>query len=357
MFWALSMAHNPVSPTRGIDLLATAVEKSGPGIRPRCALSRPKNSLYPLAFRWMEHSLTKTAPSPLLPILVCSAGIFLLCTMDAAVKSLIVFMGVYNVLLWRSIFATAAAGTVWSAASRRRPGAGALRLHALRGFIVSVVVLLFFSGLARLPLAEAIALSFIAPLIALYLAAILLGEKIGRPVIWASIAGLIGVIIIMLGKFSHSGYSADVVIGVAAILVSAVLYAYSLVLARQQALVAKPLEIAFFQNLVVGLVLGLAAPWFAILPAADQWLPLMGVTALALGGHFMMNWAYARAEAQYLIPTEYTAFVWAIILGWVFFGESVGWTTMVGAALIIGSCLMASRAKPALVEPIEVAAV
>ena len=351
------MAHRarcPLARNRLCD--GRTVQKSGPGNSSRCALSRRRNSLYRLAFSW-EQSLTKTATSPLLPILVCSTGILLLCGMDAAVKSLIVVIGVYNVLLWRSIFATAAAGVVWTAAGRRRPGARALRLHALRGVIVSLVVLLFFTGLARLPLAEAIALSFIAPLIALFLAALLLGEKIGRPVIWASIGGLVGVVIIMLGKFSHGGYSSDVVLGIAAILASAVLYAYSLVLARQQALVAKPLEIAFFQNLVVGLVLALAAPWFAILPAPDQWLPLLGVTALALAGHFMMNWAYARAEAQYLIPTEYTAFVWAVILGWVFFGETVGWSTVVGAALIIASCLLASRSKPALAEPIAVATV
>jgi S-adenosylmethionine uptake transporter len=70
-----------------------------------------------------------------------------------------------------------------------------------------------------------------------------------------------------------------------------------------------------------------------------------------------MSWAYARAEAQYLIPTEYSAFVWAIILGWVFFHEQLTWTTFAGAALIIAGCLIASRARPKLAEPIEAAAV
>ena len=109
--------------------------------------------------------------------------------------------------------------------------------------------------------------------------------------------------------------------------------------------------------MVVMIVLAPAAPWLAMLLPADQWLPLAGVTALALSGHFMMNWAYARAEAQYLIPTEYSAFVWAILLGWVFFGEAVGWSTVAGAGLIIGGCLLAARSKPRLAEPIEVAGV
>ena len=142
-----------------------------------------------------------------------------------------------------------------------------------------------------------------------------------------------------------------------AIIFSAVLYAYNLILARRQAQLAKPLEIAFFQNFVVAIVLGLASPWLASMVPADQWLPLVGVTALALSGHFLMSWSYARAEAQYLIPTEYSAFIWAIILGWVFFDEAVGWSTLAGALLIIAGCLLAARSKPTLAEPIEVAGV
>jgi S-adenosylmethionine uptake transporter len=66
-----------------------------------------------------------------------------------------------------------------------------------------------------------------------------------------------------------------------------------------------------------------------------------------------MSWAYRRAEAQYLIPTEYTAFVWAAALGWFFFGENVTWTTFAGAALIVAGCLVAARTNPKLAEPIE----
>jgi len=299
----------------------------------------------------------KPATSPVLAILVCTLGIFLLSAMDAAVKGLVVIIGAYNTLLWRSVFATASAGTVWAMTRPRRPSRAALRLHVLRGVVVSFVALLFFTGLGYLPLAEAIALSFIAPLAALFLAALLLGERIGRMAIAASFVGLAGVLVIMLGKFSRVGYAPDAFFGMAAIIVSAVLYAYNLILARRQAQLAKPLEIVFFQNAVVGVTLGLAAPWFAVSLPQAMWLPLAGVTVLALAGHALMSWAYARAEAQYLIPTEYSAFVWAIILGFVFFQESVTGSTLAGAALIILGCLIASRAKPKLAEPTEVAAV
>jgi S-adenosylmethionine uptake transporter len=269
----------------------------------------------------------------------------------------VLVIGAYNTLLWRSVFATVTAGAAWTALSSRRPSGGALRLHVQRGVIVTFVALTFFWGLGRLPLAEAIALSFVAPLVALFLAALLLGERIGRTAIWASLIGMIGVLIIMLGKFGKTGYAPDAVLGAVAVLASAVLYAYNLILARRQAQVAKPLEIVFFQNLVVGVTLGFAAPWLGTALPREQWLPLVGVTALALVGHATMSWAYARAEAQYLIPTEYSAFIWAILLGWVFFHEPVSWTTLAGAGLIIAGCLIASRGKPKFAEPIEAAAV
>ena len=57
----------------------------------------------------------KTAASPLLAILVCTLGIFLLSAMDAAVKGLVLVIGAYNTLLWRSVFATATSGHAWAA--------------------------------------------------------------------------------------------------------------------------------------------------------------------------------------------------------------------------------------------------
>ena len=143
--------------------------------------------------------------------------------------------------------------------------------------------------------------------------------------------------------------------GTVAVLLSTVFYAYNLILSGQQALVAKPGEIMLFQNLCITIILGVAAPWLAVALPSGLWLPLAGVTALSLAGQFLMSWSYARAEAQYLIPTEYSAFIWAIGLGWLFFDEAVTWTTLAGAGLIVASCLIASRSNPKLAEPIEAA--
>lgn len=268
-------------------------------------------------------------------------------------KTLVIAVGVYNTVLWRSLLAVVVSGSAWFSGGGARPTSSVVRLHALRSVVIGMVLLTFFWGLARLPLAEAIGLSFVAPLLALVLAAVLLGERIRRQAIWASLAGLAGVVLITYGQFGGAAYSTEVLLGTVSILLSTLFYAYNLILSRQQALLAKPLEIMFYQNLFLSLLFLLPAPWIASLLPQSLWLPLAGVTALSMSGQFLMSWAYARAEAQYLIPTEYSAFVWAVLIGWLYFDESVGWLTVLGACLIIAGCLVAARSEPKLAEPIE----
>ena len=292
----------------------------------------------------------KSAASATIPVLVCTLAIFLLSAMDAGMKSLVIAVGVYNVVLWRSLLAALAAAAGWAAHSPVMPGRRALRLHALRAVIVGIVLITFFWGLARLPLAEAIGLSFIAPLFALFLAALMLGERIRAQAIWAGVLGFAGVAVIVAGQFGAGSYSRETLVGTLSVLVSTLFYALNLILTRKQAQIARPIEIMFFQNLALLLLMGLAAPWLASLLPRQYWLPLAGVTVLSLTGQYLMSWSYARAEAQYLINTEYTAFIWAILLGWFFFGEAVSWQTLAGAGLIIISCWIAAKASMPTVE-------
>ena len=292
----------------------------------------------------------RSAASATIPVLVCTLAIFLLSAMDAGMKSLVLAAGVYNIVLWRSVLATLASAAGWAAQRPALPGVRALRLHVLRAVIVGIVLITFFWGLARLPLAEAIGLSFIAPLFALFLAALLLGERIRAQAVWAAALGFAGVAVIVAGQFGAARYSDETLLGTLSILVSTVFYGFNLILTRKQAQIAKPIEIMFFQNLALLVIMSLAAPWLASLLPRQYWLPLVGVTALSLTGQYLMSWSYARAEAQYLISTEYTAFVWAIALGWWFFGEQVSWETLAGAGLIIGSCWIAARAS---LRPVE----
>ena len=274
--------------------------------------------------------------------LVACLGIASFSAMDGAMKALALSLGTYNAMLWRTLVALGLAGLLFAWKGSGWPQAAVLKLHVWRGAVTSVMAFLFFWGLTVVPLAEAIALSFIAPLIALYLARILLHETIGPSAVIASLIGFTGAMIIVAGKLEGE-YEPEVLPGIAAILVSAVLYAYNLILQRQQALAAKPFEIAFFQNGTVVLIYLLLAPFLAVPPPTSEY-PLLVMTAtLGLLSLLLMSWAYARAETRILIPVEYSAFIWAAIIGWFWFGEVVTGTTLVGTVLIVFGCLRAAR--------------
>ena len=279
-----------------------------------------------------------------MPFIAATAGIALFSVMDALMKSASIAVGAYNAMLWRSLLGVIIMAPLWKLRGGIWPGSPALRLHALRGGISAGMATTFFWALVRMPMAEGIALSFIAPLIALFLAAVLLGEMVESGAIWASLLGLAGVGVIAAAQLGERGFSDEAAWGIAAMMVSAVLYAFNLVLQRKQAQIAAPEEVALFQTVFVGLFLALAAPWLAFVPEARAMLDIGGGALLAMLSLMLLSWGYGRAEAQALLPIEYTAFIWAALMGWWMFDEAVTGATVIGTALIVAACWIAARA-------------
>jgi S-adenosylmethionine uptake transporter len=279
-----------------------------------------------------------------IPFGVALLGISVFSTMDAVMKGLALSIGAYNALLWRTAAGALLGGAVFLLRRMRWPGRAALRMHLIRGSMSSVMAVLFFWGLARVPMAQAIALAFIAPLVALYLAALWLGEKIRRRAVVASLLGLAGVAVILFGQ-SRAELGPEALKGSAAILASAGLYAANIVLMRAQARVAGPVEVAFFMSAIMSVCFLLAAPVFAVLPPPGAWPGILAAALLAFASLMLLAWAYARAEAQHLAPTEYSGFVWAAFYGWIVFSEPVRPFTLAGAAMIVFACLIAARTR------------
>lgn len=282
--------------------------------------------------------------SPIIPLLVATSAIGSFVGMDALMKELSTELSAYNAMLWRLPVTLPLAFALLIRKRRTKPSRQALRLHIGRGVLVTCMGFLFFWGLVLVPLAESIALSFIAPLIALFLAAVLLKEHVDLITVIASGIGFVGVIVVIGGQLGGH-YGESVVIGISAILLSALMYAYNLVLQRQQALLAAPAEIAFYQNLTVAACLLLVAPIWADLPPTHAIPKLAIAAALSVLSMMMMSWAYARAETKVLLPVEYTAFVWAVLFGWLLFGETLTLITLLGTALIVSGCLLTARRK------------
>src|SRR5690606_13117418 len=111
----------------------------------------------------------------------------------------------------------------------------------------------------------------------------------------------------------------------------------------KQALLADPTEVALSQNFFMALALAVAAPWLLVWPETGALTEIWLSAALATIALLLLSWAYARAEAQTLVPIEYTAFLWAALLGWMRFGEEVNLAILPGAALIVIGCLMVAR--------------
>jgi S-adenosylmethionine uptake transporter len=283
------------------------------------------------------------ARSIALPFAAACLGIASYTAMDAVMKGLSLSIGAYNATLWRTIAGSLIGGSLFFGRRLPLPARSTLKLHFLRGGIVAVMAVLWFWGITLVPLAEAIALSFIAPLIALYLASLILGETIRPQAIVGSVLGLSGVSV-MLATRASGHYGAEALTGAGAILCSAVLYAFNLVLMRKQALVASPVEVGFFQNLTTGAFLMLAAPFFARLPEIEHAPPIVLSALLALLSLLVLSWAYARAEAQSLLVVEYTGFGWGALFGWLVFGEAIRAAVVAGTALIILGCYIAVRA-------------
>jgi S-adenosylmethionine uptake transporter len=133
-----------------------------------------------------------------------------------------------------------------------------------------------------------------------------------------------------------------VVMGIAAVVLSAVLYAWNLILQRRQSQVAGPLEVASFMNTTVALTLVPFAPLLAVWPSDGLTLATVaGSAVLAVAAGMCLSWAYARAETQVLAPLEYSAFAWAALMGWLFFAEALTVPTMVGTVLVVLACWIA----------------
>ena len=299
----------------------------------------------------MNRAAHNPVQHPVRGFLAALAAVAVLSVMDAVMKHLVLALGLFTVSIWRSATNLLFSSALYLPRRQQWPSRKTLTIHVIRGVDVTIMAALFFWGIARVPLAQALALTFIAPLIAMLLAPLFLKERLNARLIGGAIAAFAGVLVIVLGQ-ARAEVRPDVLLGIAAIIGSAICYSGNILMMRWQALAAGPLEINFFQAIVV------LALWLAAVPlmGRPQWPGgevgwIIVASVLSTTGGMLFAWAYARGEASYLAVTEYSGFIWASICGWVAFGERVSIYTLAGALLIVGGCLFGARGK--ITEPPE----
>lgn len=276
------------------------------------------------------------------PALRAAAGIAVLSLMDAFIKELSASYPTFQVAFLRFACGTLVVTGVVAVLRPGWPSRETVKANTLRSVIAIVTAVTFFYALGQLPLAETLVLSFLSPMFIALFGLLMLKERVDSRIIAAIGIGFAGTLVVVLGQTEEASATRSW-LGVGAALLSAITYALSLVLLRQRAQRDKFLHIVYFQNIGPALLVlpfGLWV-WQPLEPMHLAWFLIMGV--LGVIGHVLMATAYAKAEAARLAPLEYTALIWAVLLGYGVFGEIPTWATLGGGLLIVGSALLTSR--------------
>jgi S-adenosylmethionine uptake transporter len=275
------------------------------------------------------------------PLLVASGGVALLCAMDAVMKHVVGSTHPLTATFGRSLLSLVVAVPLWFAVGRPALTRNVLGAHAVRGTVMAFSAGSFFWALTVLPLAEAVTLSFIAPLIIPFIAWGLLRERPRLTSLAAGVIGFAGVLVTTQGA-PASADTPERTLGIVMMLVAAVAWATSLVLLRGRASRDGPAIVVLMGGLVPAILLAPVAAAIGDVPSASDLRWLLLAALLTVAGVWMLTRAYARAEAQVLAPLEFTALGWAALLGWLFFDELPRLEVWAGAAIIIAACLFAA---------------
>ncbi|MFI5445567.1 DMT family transporter [Polaromonas sp. UC242_47] len=264
-------------------------------------------------------------------ILLHIAGLWLLSTLDASGKWLVMAGVPVLMLSWVRYSVHTALMTAVVLPSR---GLAIFKTQSLarqmvRGVLMIATTVLFFSVLARLPLAEATAMNFLAPLFLMAMAPWLLHEphRLHR---WLGVlAGFAGMLIVV-----RPGAQLDPV-GVVLGLLTALTFALFQIATRRVAH-DDPLTTNYYGGLFGTVALTLALPWFWEMPQLSpwQWALLLSTGLTGFLGHWLQIAAFRKSPASLLAPFSYLQIVAAATLGWLVFGQLPGQISSLGIALI-----------------------
>ncbi len=280
----------------------------------------------------MRSLATLNARETPLAIATICAGVAFLVANDAIAKLLTDRYAPIQIVFLRNLIAvpiiTVIILTVFGSVSLRT---GHLRLHALRGALMVTGAWLYFTALIHMPLAEATALVFSAPIFITALSVPLLGEHVGWRRWGAVLLGFIGVLVIVRPGSAAFQLAALLPVG------TALCYALFMITARWINRAERLWTMMLFAMLFPMIY---AAPF-----AIAGWAPVEAsdivlFVALAVFGSLglaLIGQAFRMAPAAIVAPFDYTALIWATGLGWLIWGDVPMVWTILGAAIIVAS--------------------
>jgi drug/metabolite transporter (DMT)-like permease len=208
-------------------------------------------------------------------------------------------------------------------------------LQFLSSVMMMLSTLFFFSAVKFMGVAEAIAVSFVAPLAVVFLAWPLLGEKITTLRVVAVVVGFAGVLVVIRPGSSVFQWASVLLLG------SALCYAGYQIIIRRLAGLDHPATSIFYSVLLGSIVLSAAMPFVWMWPKSlVDWLLLLSLGALGGVGHYCVARALTYASANLIAPLNYTQMIGSVIVGYLMFAEVPDAYTWLGTVLIIGAGLL-----------------
>ncbi|MBM3559201.1 MAG: DMT family transporter [Alphaproteobacteria bacterium] len=205
-----------------------------------------------------------------------------------------------------------------------------LKVQVLRGALVVSSAACMFTGIGLMPLATAVSITFISPLIVVALSMAVLGERVTWDRWIAVTCGFVGILVIIRPDFG-GGWAVLLPI------CSAVLYAIYQIITRRIAMIENPYASTVYPALCGAIALSVVQPFEWVTPQPVHWLLFVVCGVLGAAGHFFVVQAYARAHANVVAPFIYTEILGAMVWGYVVFHELPDAWTFIGAAIVAAS--------------------
>jgi drug/metabolite transporter (DMT)-like permease len=194
---------------------------------------------------------------------------------------------------------------------------------------------LFFGAVKFVPVADAVSITFVAPLVVVFLAWPILGERITLPRLVAVILGFLGVLVIIRPGSSVFQWASIMILG------SAVCYSIYQIYMRRVAGVDHPGTSVFYGALVGTIIMSVAVPFVWKTPATWQDITMMSsLGVIGALGHFFLAKALTCAPANFIVPFNYTQMIGSVIVGYWMFAEVPDAYTWAGTTLIVGAGLL-----------------
>ena len=215
-----------------------------------------------------------------------------------------------------------------------------LWLHAIRGVLLVGATLLFFSGLVYLPLADAISIFFVEPLMVTILSAVFLKETFGWRRLIAIVIGFVGALIIIRPTFSDVGWPAVYPVFAAGC------FSFYILLTRKLVAKEDPVRLQFFSGVfgllfISALLVSASGQDIGMLsvaaPTLSQWGLLCALGLIATIGHLLVVHAFRHAPVSVLAPFQYIEIIGSTVLGLLIFGDFPDLATWAGILIIAGS--------------------